>query len=254
MERRIMRIAVLENDVLDARLLEEWLQSAGHASRVFASGSEFSREHNRARYDLVIIGSTGADIGGTEITIALREQQEVPVPIIRLLRRARECDVVAALKAGADDCMIQPARQFELLARVDALVRRTQNSYTALEDWLEFGALRVDVKNRLILRDGVRLALTPKTYDLALILLTHTGKLLSRTFLMEHVWGHGKNASTRTLDTHVSRLRAMLGLTPEHGWLLQSVYQHGYRLERIDAAPVVRIAATAKNHERIGAG
>lgn len=104
------------------------------------------------------------------------------------------------------------------------------------------GALSVDLRNRLIFREGERLTLTPKTYDLAVLLLTHTGQLLTRSYLLERVWGRGRSSQTRTLDTHISRLRSVLGLAPENGWKLQSVYQHGYRL---DYAATVRASGHA---------
>lgn len=117
-----------------------------------------------------------------------------------------------------------------------ALTRRTQSVMAAVEEQIELSALRIDFRNRLISRDGVNLKLTPKSYDLAVMLLTHTGQLLTRTMLLERVWGQERSTLTRTLDTHISRLRSVLGLTPENGWKLQSVYQHGYRLDRLTSS------------------
>ena len=128
-----------------------------------------------------------------------------------------------------------------MLARIAALVRRTQRLDE--RERLEFGALCIDLKNRIILRDGARVALTPKTYNLAVFLLTNSGQLLSRAYLLERIWGSNKSAATRTLDTHISRLRTVLGLTPDNGWQLQSVYQYGYRLDRADGATSSRSAA-----------
>jgi len=230
-----MRIAVLENDTRAAQLLEDWLRSAGHIVKFFASAISFTREVDRASFDAAILGSAPADMRGAEIATSLRERMS-GVPLIRVLQKGGEQEIVAALKAGADDCMAL-ARQSELLARLEALVRRTKRTQTPTDDLMEFGNLSVDLRNRLILRDGARVTLTPKTYNLAVFLLSNSGQLLSRAYLLEHIWGHDKSASTRTLDTHISRLRTVLGLTPESGWQLQSVYQHGYRLDRIDTAP-----------------
>lgn len=231
-----MKIAVLENDTRAAQMLEEWLRTAGHEARFFASGAAFSREVDRTAFDAAILGSAGADLSTAEVCEAFRSRA-TRVPLLRVLQKGAEQDVVAALQAGADDCMAN-LRQLELLARLDALSRRVTTAQAPLDEVLEFGNLSVDTRNRLITRDGARVTLTPKTYNLAVFLLSNAGKLLSRAYLLEHIWGRDKNASTRTLDTHVSRLRTVLGLTPDNGWQLQSVYQHGYRLDRLESLRV----------------
>ncbi len=231
-----MRIAVLESDIRDAKFLEKTLRGAGYTAQTFTADLAFTREFQREPFDLIMVGSVPPDARGTTCVPDMRANLQTAVPIIRLLKKNIESDVVAALNAGADDCMVQPLRSLELLARVAALIRRTRPSMAAVEEHIEIGALRIDLRNRLIARDGVNLKLTPKSYDLAVMLLTHTGQLLTRTLLLERVWGHERSSETRTLDTHMSRLRSVLGLTPENGWKLQSVYQHGYRLDRLVSA------------------
>lgn len=229
-----MRLAILENDTRTAQLLESWLQSAGHTAQLFASGQSFIDAIDGALFAAAILGSPPADMRAEQISMALRERRS-GVPLLRVLQAGAESDVVAALQAGADDCM-PDVRQRELLARVEAIARRAAVlPASSCGELLRFGNLSVDLKNRIVLRDGTRVQLTPKTYDLAVYLLTNQGRLLLRSDLLEHLWGRDKAATTRTLDTHVSRLRTVLGLTQEHGWQLQSVYQHGYRLDEVEA-------------------
>jgi len=229
-----MKIAVLENDTRAAQELEDWLRGAGHNVKFFGSGQAFAHEVDRATFDVAVLGSTPTDMRAAEVCAALRERMS-GVPLLRILQRGGEQDIVLSLNGGADDCMAA-VRQFELLARLEALVRRTKHVQAPVDELLEFGNLSVDLKNRLVMRDGARVTLTPKTYNLAVFLLTNSGQLLSRAHLLEQIWGHEKSATTRTLDTHISRLRTVLGLTPQFGWQLQSVYQHGYRLDRIETA------------------
>jgi DNA-binding response OmpR family regulator len=240
-----MKIAVLDNIDSDAQTMEEWLRGTGHSCRRFPSHQVFAREMTPESYDMLIIAGIPSPTANTEIASLLRENRLGRSLVIRVLESGGEQDIVAALKAGADDCLVKPVRQFELLARVDAVARRVQRNTQPAEETLELGNLNVDLRNRLILRDGERLDLTPKTYNLALVLLTNIGQLLSRSYLMERVWGPSVKQSTRTLDTHISRLRSVLGLTRENGWQLQSVYQHGYRLDHDEIRSSPRLSVVA---------
>lgn len=226
-----MNIALLECDANEAQLLEQALRSAGHTVKVFATEIALTRELTRVAFDLVIAGPTDQDASSREAIVVIRGPLKSLVPVICVLRKNIESDIVAALNAGADDCVVKPVRPLEFVARALAVTRRTAPSVVSADEHFEMGALSVDLRNRLIFREGERLTLTPKTYDLAVLLLTHTGQLLTRSYLLERVWGRGRSSQTRTLDTHISRLRSVLGLAPENGWKLQSVYQHGYRLD-----------------------
>ncbi len=233
-----MRIALLEEDAHDAELIGGWLRSSGHVTVLQGSGKAFIKDMPGETCDLLIVGAGVSGITGTEVLLWAREHLPASVPMLRISDSNSEQDIVAALKAGADDCMAKPLRRAEFLARVEALGRRIPR-LSKRPEVLSFGDLSVDLKNRVILRNGQRVSLTPKSYDLAVFLFSNLGQLLSRGYLMERIWGRGSGTSTRTLDTHISRLRTDLGLMPENGWVLQSVYQHGYRLEQTDPRPAV---------------
>ena len=119
------------------------------------------------------------------------------------------------------------------LARVRALARRSGVVKDEAE-LLEHGDLKIDLHNAAVFRAGVPLELTDREARLAVTLFGNVGRLLSRDYLLESVWGLVPGIPTRTLDTHISRLRQKLGLTADHGWQLKAVYQHGYRLEKLD--------------------
>lgn len=231
-----MKIALLEGDTHHADHVGEWLRSAGYGTVVYSSPKTFLRELGRDTCDVVIVGGCTAELSATELLLRVRELTPSMIPLMRICEESSELDIVAALKAGADDCMAWPLRRMEFLARIEALGRRLPKAAKRV-DLLTFGDLSVDLQNRVILRAGQRISLTPKSYDLAVFLFSNLGQLMSRTYLMERIWGRGSSTSTRTLDTHISRLRTDLGLIPENGWMLQSVYQHGYRLEQIEEQP-----------------
>ena len=99
------------------------------------------------------------------------------------------------------------------------------------------GEFDVDVDRRVVTRHGAEMDLTQKDFDLAVFLFRNVGNLVSRGHILESVWGRTSDLNTRTVDTHVSRLRSKLGLVPENGWKLTAVYQHGYRLEQVAVEP-----------------
>lgn len=227
-----MKIALLDGNSHNAGLLAGWLRKAGHGVVLHDSGQAFVDTVHSDTFDLLIVGPRAAEMSSIQVMLSLREHAGDSTPVLRLLERNNENDMVAALNAGADDCMVTPPRRAEFFARIDALVRRVPRAVVKRPQVLTFDNIRVDLKNRAIRRNGQRIALTPKSYDLAIFFFSNLGQLLSRSYLMERIWGRSASASTRTLDTHISRLRVELSLTPENGWQLQSVYQHGYRLEQ----------------------
>jgi len=235
-----MRVALLEEVPSDAELFSGWLVTAGHEARQYESDKALVKGLASGSYDVLVLGMASATNGvsSTDVLLKVRDNADTWLPVMCIAPTSREQDIVDALQAGADDCMAKPVRHAEFLARLEALTRRLPRAPQRAEA-LSFGDLSVDLKNRIILRGGQRIPLTPKSYDLAVFLFSNLGQLLSRSYLMERIWGRGSGTSTRTLDTHISRLRNDLGLTPENGWILQSVYQHGYRLEQTDPRPDV---------------
>ena len=231
-----MRIALLEDEQDQADLVCAWLKAAGHSCHAYALGKDLVREAQRETFDLFLLDWEVPGMSGTEVLVWIRANIAEPVPVLFVTARQREEDIVHALSSGADDYMVKPLGRLELLARIDALTRRTRGGPNQGEDALDYGRLKVDCLNRQVRLDGAEVAMTQKDYELALFLLRNIGRLLSRGYILEAVWGQSADINTRTVDTHVSRIRGKLQLTPENGWRLLAVYQHGYRLERVAAA------------------
>ena len=231
-----MRIALLEDEQDQADLLCAWLNAAGHHCHAFALGKDLMREMQRETFDLVLLDWEVPGMSGAEVLVWIRANIDEPVPILFVTARQREEDIVHALTHGADDYMVKPLGKLELLARINALARRARPSQRPDQDVLEFGRLRVDGRSRQVTLDGEEVTMTQKDYELTVFLLHNIGRLLSRGYILEAVWGQSADINTRTVDTHVSRIRGKLHLTPDNGWRLSAVYQHGYRLERVAAA------------------
>lgn len=231
-----MRIALLEDEQDQADLVNAWLKAAGHGCHVYAGGRDLVREAQRETFDLFLLDWEVPGMSGAEVLVWIRANIAERVPVLFVTARQREEDIVHALSSGADDYMVKPLGRLELLARIDAVARRLRASPGQAEDVLEYGRLSVDCRNRQAKLDGQEVAMTQKDYELTVFLLRNIGRLLSRGHILEAVWGQSAEINTRTVDTHVSRIRGKLQLTPENGWRLSAVYQHGYRLERVATA------------------
>ena len=229
-----MRIIILEDDLDQADLLSAWLEEAGHHCSVHRDGSAFIREYKRDSYDIVMLDWNVPKLSGLEVLKHLRAHLDEQVPVVFITQRNSESDIVEALEAGADDYMAKPIRKLETIARVNAVARRMGYGEANTADNYNFAPYTIDTKLRQIHYNGELVEMTQKEYELAVFLFKNLGRVISRGHLLELVWGTSAKLNTRTVDTHISRLRSKLELDEQQEWRLTSVYRHGYRLEKID--------------------
>lgn len=224
-----MRIAYLEDDPDQAALIKRWLESAGHQCHHYDRGHALQRALAQESFDAFVLDWHLPDTDGLQVMKEIRGRAPQAV-IIFVTARDRDDDVAKVLAAGADDFIGKPVRQAELLARIDARAKPAQAAHRPID----VPPFELDRNARTLKRDGKAIALTDKEYALAEFFFAHVGQLFSRKHLLEAVWGLRADVKTRTLDTHMSRLRSKLGLQ-EGSLRLQSVQQFGYRLERVEA-------------------
>ena len=238
-----MRIAILEDDTSQMELMSRWLQMAGHHVHAFERGTALLGALEHETFDALLLDWNVPDVSGMEVLKRVRQQLGLHIPVLFSTARNDEADVVLALHHGAHGYLVKPLRRLELLARVEAVTRRNGAEGSQAQH-LEVGVFRVDAAARRLLRDNQLLNLTAKDFDLAVLFLRNVGRLLSRGHLRESVWNAKTAVSSRTLDTHVSRIRSKLRLVPEHGWRLTAVYGYGYRLEQLTETTVSRTRNT----------
>lgn len=227
-----MRIAVLDDDRSQTDLVSQVLTSAGHLCHAFNSGKEMLNQLRRESFDMLIIDWQVPDLSGAEVLRWTREKLSENLPVLFMTSRSGEDDIVTGLAAGADDYMIKPIRRGELVARVQALLRRAYPTQTAVEQ-IQFSQYVFEPRTTRLTAAGESIELTQKEFDLALLFFRNLGRPLSRAYILEAVWSRDVEIPSRTMDTHVSRVRSKLQLRPENGFRLAPVYSYGYRLEQV---------------------
>ncbi|MET9225630.1 response regulator transcription factor [Lentzea sp. NPDC003310] len=222
-----MRILLIEDDDHVADALREALVRFGHTTDHITQGAQAVDAAEHADFVLLDLGLP--DLDGQEVCHRLRESSQVPIMV--LSARTEEIDRVLLLQAGADDYLVKPFSTRELVARIDAVSRRSQRTAVPSEpgQWdspIQLGPLAVEPRTRKASVDGRQIALTRREFDLLLALLADPGAVRHREDLINEAWDPHWHGSTRTLDVHVSSLRAKLG---DRDWIT-SVRGVGFRL------------------------
>lgn len=224
-----MRIAVLDDDPILLELIKGTLERHHHVCHIYANGTSLLKDVRHETFDLLIVDWHLPDMEGTEVVQTVRQICGPQLPILFITRRQDERDVVHALACGADDFMTKPLRMGELVARTTALMRRAFPEAMGMR--LVFGPYCFDADKRSLAVHGQTVELKNREYELALFMFRNPGRLLSRAHLREVVWGDTNEAPSRSLDTHVSRLRTKLELTDANGYTITAIYGMGYRLD-----------------------
>ena len=228
-----MKIAIVDDDPSLAELVSIWLSDAGYECTNYTSGQDFIKTVNTEQFDLLLLDWVMPEFDGEQVLEWIRSQSDLDMPVIFVTARDTEDDISKILTQGADDYIVKPVKQKELVARIKAVTRRLIPQHDQQE--MIFGNLRIDPGSRVVSMVGEPVKLTEKEFKLILFIFKNIGRLLSRDQILSAVWGYDEGINTRTVDTHMSRIRKKLDLSQENGWRLSSIYHQGYRLERVEA-------------------
>lgn len=238
-----MRIAALDDDPLQLDMLSQVALESGHSCHTYLKGAALQQDLRRESFDLLIVDWQLPDMDGTDLVRWVRSQVSKELPILFITFRSEEVDIIEGLACGADDFMVKPIRAGELRARIAALLRR---AYPApAQSVLEFGPYRFIAATNSLEINGQPVGVTHREYMLALTLFQNRGRLLSRDHLREVVWGHNAEVQSRSLDTHISRLRTLLNLRAGQPYSISAIYGYGYRLDVPDASDPAPMASNA---------
>ncbi|MFJ2989888.1 response regulator transcription factor [Collimonas sp. NPDC087041] len=227
-----MRIAILDDDPSQLDFVCQILTSKGYICHPFQSGKKILKELHRESYDMLILDWQVPDLSGLEVLLWVREKLSKTLPILFMTARNSEEDIVEGLTAGADDYMTKPIRNGELIARTEALLRRAYPVDKSSEQ-IQFNDYLFETIYSRISLAGKPIEVRKKEFDIALLLFCNLGRPLSRAYIVEKIWSRDIDIPSRTMDTHISRIRTKLHLRPENGYRLTPVYSYGYRLEKL---------------------
>ena len=217
-------ILVVDDAPNIVELVRLYLEGAGYATVVATDGPTAVDLHRRLRPDLVVLDVMLPGMDGFEVCRAIR--READTPVIMLTARTDDVDAIVGLELGADDYVTKPFNPRALVARVKAILRRTDGT-VRLGRPIEVGSLRIDPRRREVVLGDVIVELRGREFDLLAALARDPGVVMSRDALLEDVWGTDFPGETRTIDVHVSEIRKKLG--PD-GPVIESVRGIGYRL------------------------
>jgi len=229
MTRPQTSVLVVDDEPTIGLVVSRYLERAGYATRVAEDGYEAMRLADEQRPDLVVLDVMLPGVDGLEVMRRLQERERTSV--ILLTARGEAPDRIAGLRLGADDYVVKPFTPGELVARVDAVLRRVDPPREEEHELLAFDGLEIDPVARRVTIAGEEVQLTVREYDLLLFLARHPGQVFSRDQLMDAVWQFTFYTDTSTVTVHVRRLRAKIERDPAAPRWLQTVWGVGYRFQ-----------------------
>jgi two-component system alkaline phosphatase synthesis response regulator PhoP len=224
----VARILIVEDEPGLVLTLSDRLGREGHVVESATDGRRGFERASQEPFDLLLLDVMLPGLGGFDVLRDLR-QQGVDTPVIMLTARGQVIDKVLGLKLGADDYLTKPFEMMELLARVEARLRRDGPKEAVDAEAYRFGVIQVDFRKAEVTRDGAPVELSAREYQLLRYFIEHRGATISRDELLNHVWGYHAMPNTRTVDVHVAWLRQKIEPNPKHPQYVITAHGLGYK-------------------------
>jgi len=215
-----INVLIIEDDEAISNLIKINLSMAGYESRQVFDGLEAFDLLKEESFDLMLMDIMLPGMDGFEL---MKRIKDLNIPVIFLTAKNGLADKVNGLKSGAEDYIVKPFETVELLARIEIVLRR----YSKNNNFVEFKNLKIYEDERIIKKDEETIELTLKEFELILLLVKNKNRALSREYLLEKIWGYEFMGETRTIDTHIQKIRKKLDIIDD----IKTVYKIGYRLE-----------------------
>ncbi|ARL38882.1 response regulator transcription factor [Burkholderia pseudomallei] len=226
-----MIVGVLEDIVTQANVVAGWLTKAGYEAVVRHDGDSFLELVTKERVDLLLLDWDVPGKSGIDVIRWARDKFAGQLPIVMMTQHDGEDDIVYGLNNGADDYLIKPLRERELIARVNAQIRKYYPEQQQTKR-VEIGRFVLDPGAHAAFVDGSPVDLSQREFDLALMLFENIGRIVPKDAMIKRIWGGVDRKFDPTLATYISKLRSSLGLRSKNGIVITTIYNYGYRLER----------------------
>jgi len=227
-ERNRGSVLVVDDEPTIAEVVSRYLERAGYRTRTAGDGARALAMIGSQRPDLVVLDLMLPGIDGLEVMRRLRHSDSEPIGVILLTAKGEEADRVVGLRLGADDYVVKPFSPLELVARVDAVLRRVESA-PAQQAPIELSDLTIDPAARQVYVRGEEVVLTQREFDVLLFLARHPGQAFSRNQLMDAIWQYSFYTDTSTVTVHIRRLRSKIEADPSQPRHIQTVWGVGYR-------------------------
>lgn len=222
------RLLIVEDEPNVLTTVRHRLEAEGYIVDAVLDGETALNRLQSERYDLMVLDVALPGMSGLELCCQLRDKGE-RMPILMLTARGQVVDRVVGLKLGADDYLTKPFEMIELMARISALLRRSQSRGTSRPDEIRVGELRIDLRHSQVFRGDLEVSLSALEFKLLKYFLEHRGALISREELLDRVWAYDSTMQTRTVDVHIASLRQKIEEVPSKPQCIVTVHRFGYR-------------------------
>ena len=225
------KVLIVEDEISFSDALAYLLKKESYEVEVAVNGAEAIERFQSFNPDLILLDLMIPEVSGTEVCRVIRSTSQVP--IIMLTAKDSEIDKVVGLELGADDYVTKPYSSRELLARMKAVMRRNSGDNAALEEGalLTAGSVRMDLDKHQVTVNSVAITFPLKEFELLEFLMRNSGRVLTRSQLIDRVWGNDYFGDTKTLDVHIKRLRAKIEEDPANPKIIHTIRGLGYKLE-----------------------
>ena len=224
------RILVVEDESSFSEALEFLLGKEGFSVITATTGTEALKKFEQGGIDLILLDLMIPEISGTEVCRQIRSKSKVP--IIMLTAKDSEVDKVVGLEIGADDYVTKPYSARELVARINAVLRRNTGDGVSVDPGvMTVNGIRMDIDRHQVSVNGIPVSLPLKEFELLAFLMRNAGRVLTRIQLIDRVWGSDYVGDTKTLDVHIKRIRAKIEIDPADPKIIQTVRGLGYKME-----------------------
>ncbi|MBS6323548.1 MAG: response regulator transcription factor [Clostridium sp.] len=222
------KIMICDDQIMIHETLGMYLENEGYEHISAMDGEEALQKFETEKPDLIILDIMMPKLSGTDVCRKLREKSRVP--IIMLTAKGEEIDRILGLELGADDYIVKPFSPREVVARIKAVLRRTSEQQSNDDGRVTLNGLVIDIKSYTVTLKGQPVICTPKEIEILYMLASNPGQVFTREQLLNKVWGYDFAGETRTVDTHIKRIRAKLDNTGLN-WSIKTIYGVGYKFE-----------------------